>query len=449
MHSGADIPSLYEWLSPALGPVSPVAVAPCTGPRHWWGGQLDVEGLALGSVQAALTAANIACTGERLSTDSRAVAAAFASLDHLRVDGRQPVGFAELSGFFRAADGWVRLHANYPHHARVLVETFGVDSKDALAEQILRLGADLIAERVTAAGGLAVTLRSLDQWRGGDAGMFVDTQPWIRFELGETLGAPLVPGRRLSGVRVLDLTRVIAGPVATRFLALLGADVLRVDPPSNPELVDQYLDMGFGKRSATSDFADAAQRDRIEALLAEADVVISGYRPAALTRYGLDSAALRERFPALSVVTLDAWGDSGPWGDRRGFDSLVQSAIGVGELYGQTDNTGAWRPGALPVQALDHATGYGVAAAALALLARRSQIGAGSAHLCLARTGHLLLDLPRRNGGRQEFTVARESVESSFGTLSFAQPVAFSGGVRLTYRFPPGPYGNDPLSWAP
>ncbi|SPX82081.1 Formyl-coenzyme A transferase [Mycobacteroides abscessus] len=127
--------------------------------------------------------------------------------------------------------------------------------------------------------------------------------------------------------------------------------------------------MGFGKRSAISDFADAAQRDRIEALLAEADVVISGYRPAALTRYGLDSAALRERFPALSVVTLDAWGDGGPWGDRRGFDSLVQSAIGVGELYGQTDNTGAWRPGALPVQALDHATGYGVAAAALALLA--------------------------------------------------------------------------------
>ncbi|SHV38916.1 CAIB/BAIF family acyl-CoA transferase [Mycobacteroides abscessus subsp. abscessus] len=96
-----DLPSLYEWLSPALGPVSPVAVAPCTGPRHWWGGQLDVEGLALGSVQAALTAANIACTGERLSTDSRAVAAAFASLDHLRVDGRQPVGFAELSGFSR------------------------------------------------------------------------------------------------------------------------------------------------------------------------------------------------------------------------------------------------------------------------------------------------------------------------------------------------------------
>lgn len=96
-------------------------------------------------MQAALTAANIACTGERFSTDSRAVAAAFASLDHLRVEGRQPVGFAELSGFFRAADGWVRLHANYPHHARVLVETFGVDSKDALAEQILRLGADLIA----------------------------------------------------------------------------------------------------------------------------------------------------------------------------------------------------------------------------------------------------------------------------------------------------------------
>ncbi len=407
-----------------------------------------MEGLALGSVQAALTAAGLVCgPQEQFHTESSSVAAAFASLDHLRIDGRRPAGFAPLSGYFPARDGWVRVHANYPHHARVLSSVLGSDSKEGLGDAIASLSAVDVAHRVTDAGGLAVAVRTPQDWRESPEGCSVDTQPWIRFDLVEALGPALEAGRRLAGVRILDLTRVIAGPVATRFLALLGADVLRIDPPAVPELIDQYIDSGFGKRSAESDFADPAQREKLTALLQRADVLITGYRPGALEKFGLDPHTLRERYPSLVVVTLDAWGDQGPWGRRRGFDSLVQAAVGIGRLYGQL-NAAGWRPGALPVQALDHSTGYGVAAAALALLARRSTDGAGWAHLSLARTAHLLMDLPASGGDRRELDVPREETESIFGHLSLASPPVFARGSRIGYRGAPGPYGADPLEWA-
>ncbi|WP_256923774.1 CoA transferase, partial [Streptomyces sp. 13-12-16] len=152
---------------------------------------------------------------------------------------------------------------------------------------------------------------------------------------------PLLPA---AGLRVLDLTRVIAGPVATRTLALLGADVLRVDAPGLPEIADQHADTGFGKRSALLDLS--AGRDVFEELLASADVVVTGYRPGALDRFGLTPRALAERRPGVVVAQLSAWGAYGPWGDRRGFDSLVQVATGVAAVEGSS----AGRPGVLPAQ---------------------------------------------------------------------------------------------------
>lgn len=445
----ADIPELYQWLAPVTGPIDDTAVARVTGPRSWWGGPLDVEGLALGSVQAALTAARLACgPQEQFHSESSSVAAAFASLDHLRIDGRKPEGFAPLSGYFPARDGWVRLHANYPHHARALSGALGCDSKEELIGAIASSSAADVAQRVTDAGGLAVTVRSPQDWRQSPEGRFVDSQPWIRFHLVDAVGPALEAGRRLTGVRILDLTRVIAGPVATRFLALFGADVLRIDPPAMPELIDQYIDTGFGKRSATADFADPAQREKLAALLEHADVLVMGYRPGALEKFGLDPHALRERYRSLVIVTLDAWGDDGRWGDRRGFDSLVQAAVGIAQRYGRPEPDAGWRPGALPVQALDHSTGYGVAAAVLALLARRATAGAGWAHMSLARTAHLLLDLPAGDGDRRELEVPREETESPFGHLSFAAPPVFADGHRIGYRGAPGPYGSDPLEWA-
>jgi crotonobetainyl-CoA:carnitine CoA-transferase CaiB-like acyl-CoA transferase len=171
-------------------------------------------------------------------------------------------------------------------------------------------------------------------------------------------------------------------------LAALGADVLRLDPPWLPELPLSVLDGGPGKRSALLDARTADGRAVLERLLAEADVVVQGYRPGALAAVGLDPARLRDDHPHLVTVTLSAWGHAGPWSGRRGFDSLVQAATGIAVVEGD----GA-TPGALPAQALDHGTGYLIAAAALRGLAERARTGrAVHARVALARTAALLLD---------------------------------------------------------
>ena len=190
---------------------------------------------------------------------------------------------------------------------------------------------------------------------------------------------------------MLDLTRVIAGPVAGRTLASHGADVLRVDSPDRPDDIGRLLDTGAGKRHLLLDFRSRAGRRSLEELLTGADVLVQGYRPGALTAWGLDLEALSERHPHLAVVALSAWGRTGPWGRRRGFDSIVQAATGIAELCGTVGV-----PGALPAQALDHATGHLMAAAAMsALLGRGKEGGTWHAELSLAQTAHWLLTAPR------------------------------------------------------
>jgi crotonobetainyl-CoA:carnitine CoA-transferase CaiB-like acyl-CoA transferase len=191
----------------------------------------------------------------------------------------------------------------------------------------------------------------------------------------------------LAGMRVLDLTRVIAGPVATRTLASHGADVLRLDHPGLPDDPAGLLDTGPGKRSAVVDLASRSGRATVEDLLAGADVVVQGYRPGALDAFGLDPDSLAERHPHLAVVRLRAWGEDGPWRDRRGFDSLVQAATGIADTLASEAG-----PGVLPAQALDHGAGHLAAAAALrAVTRRREEGGVWSAELSLAQVAHWLL----------------------------------------------------------
>jgi crotonobetainyl-CoA:carnitine CoA-transferase CaiB-like acyl-CoA transferase len=265
-------------------------------------------------------------------------------------------------------------------------------------------------------------------------------------------------------VRVLDLTRVIAGPVSTRLLGALGADVLRIDPPQLPEIADQFVDTGFDKRSAEADLAEPGNGHLLQQLLAAADVVITGYRRGSLSRFGLEPAALLAARPELVVVTLDSWGSEGPWSGLRGFDSIVQAAAGVAHLYGTENHDGGWQPGALPVQALDHATGYGVAAAAIALLARRRLNGlGGSARLSLVRTAEELFALPAGKGAGNGTSTLTEpgpglhypglpepdlrTIASTFGELRYAGPPLLVDGRPLDYSSPPPPYGSSPLAW--
>ncbi|OIJ87249.1 CoA transferase [Streptomyces colonosanans] len=389
--------------------------------------------------------------------DDGAVATAFHSERHLLVDGREPVNFAPLSRFWPTADGWVRTHANYPHHRTRLLAALGLPAQASVADVAAALAerpAVEAEESVYAAGGLAVALRTPEQWAAHEQGRTVAAHPLVGRErldtaperpLRPSTATPLLPA---AGLRVLDLTRVIAGPVATRTLALLGADVLRVDSPHLPELPDQHADMDTGKRSTVLALAAPADRRTFEELLAEADVVVTGYRPAALDRFGLTPEQLAERRPGLVVAQLSAWGGYGPWGERRGFDSLVQVATGIAVTEGSAE-----RPGALPAQALDHGTGYLLAAAVLRSLTEQTEEGGSRVvRLALARTAAWLTNGAARAAG-QARAVYRgpdpwlAETDSVLGRLRYAlPPVRFAGGPTDWAR-PPGAWGADRARW--
>ncbi|WOH16800.1 CoA transferase [Paenarthrobacter sp. GOM3] len=443
-----------------LGALSEVPPAPWDGPRRWWGGALDVEGLALRSVQAVATALN-ALTGsaDRYSVAAGPTAASFDSLGYLRIDGQKPMGFAPMSGFRRTADGWIRLHANYPHHAARLLEALSARGPQDVDRALLSMTSLEAEAAIVANKGVAAAVRSRTEWLASPMRPAAASGDWIDVEpsaehAGASPGTAWFPAGNprlpLDGLRVLDLTRVIAGPTATRLLGALGADVLRIDPPQLPELTDAFVDSGFDKRSAEADLGRTTDLGVINGLVASADVVVTGYHDGGLDRFGLAPGALLASRPGLVVATLTAWGRGGPWQGRRGFDSLVQAATGIAERYGQPDDAG-WKPGALPVQALDHATGYGLAAAVIALLGERLRTGrGGSATMSLARTAEQLFELPPVHGDgapsplpEPEFLVT----DSPYGTLRFVGPPLLVEGTQLMYREPPVQYGSSALAW--
>ena len=300
-------------------------------------GPLAVLALAVGAVAAQLLAARDLAgdTGVPLGVDAAHVGVAFRSERHVRLDGR-PVGpgFAPLSRFWRTADGWLRLHGNYPHHRDAAVAVLGADVGTAA----LGWRAEELETAIVAAGGAAAAVRTGDVWRAHPQGRAVAGLPLL--SLTRTADGP--PRHTdVRELRVLDLTRVIAGPVSTRTLASHGADVLRIDGPRFPDDPAGLLDTGPGKRHVTLDLASPADRRVVEDLLAEADVVVQGYRPGALEAFGSDPAALAARHPHLVVVRLSAWGVAGPWAGRRGFDSLVQAATGIADRCGTPDGDAA------------------------------------------------------------------------------------------------------------
>lgn len=360
-------------------------------------------------------------------------AEAFRSERHTRVTGEKPKPlWAPLSGDYRTADGWVRLHANYPHHAVAIRRVLGGDP----APEVARRSSVEVEETVLAAGGAAAALRTRDDWLTTGPGTAVRQEPLVAMEkIGDAaprqLGPATVP---LAGVRVLDLTHVIAGPVCGRVLAAHGADVLHVTPPQWPVLLDLVRDTDFGKRQCTVDLGD-----ELRALVADADVFVQSFRPGALARKGFgpeDLAALR---PGIVVVSLSAYGHTGPWRDRRGFDSLVQMSSGIA-AHGGLD-----KPRALPAQALDHGTGWLAAYGAMTALRRRAT-GGGSWHvrLSLARTAEWLHDLGRQDGPVSEVDPTPWLTEtgSDFGRLTHIRVPCAS--VELAGPRQPG---RDPASW--
>jgi hypothetical protein len=324
------------------------------------------------------------------TVDIRHASLAFRSERYLRVDGAAPPIWDALSGDYRAVDGWVKLHANYPAHRDAVLRALQVpQDRDRVATAVRERTAVDVEDAVVAAGGAAAAARTAQVWAQHPQGVAVAALPLVRFDrLGATAPLPLSPADSpLGTVRVLDLTRVIAGPVAGRVLASYGADVLRVGADHLALVLAAAVDTGFGKRFTHLDLRTDAGRAALTALVREADVVVQAYRPGAMEALGFGPAACAAIRPGLVYVSICAWGQAGPWRARRGFDSLVQMATGI---------AAGDPPRPLPAQVLDHATGWLAAMAAVDGLRRRHTTGGGwHAQLSLARTAHWLDQLGR------------------------------------------------------
>lgn len=414
-----------------------------------------VTDLAAASMAAAgLALAEVADLGGPVVVDRRLASFWFAT--SLRPDGwLVPAPWDPVAGDYRTRDGWIRLHTNAPHHRAAAERVLGAQADRAGMERAVAgwVKAEL-ETAILAEGGCAAEMRELDEWAAHPQGRAVAAEPLVAF-------APAAdrtvsrwhpqPERPLAGLRVLDLTRVLAGPVATRFLAGFGADVLRIDPPDwdEPALVPE---VALGKTCARLDLHRAADRATFETLLAGADVLVHGYRPGALDGLGYGPEARRALAPSLIDVSLDAYGWTGPWAGRRGFDSLVQMSCGLaeaGQAWRQAD-----RPLPLPVQALDHATGYLMAAAVLRLLARRLSDGTGGqARLSLARTAALLV---AAGPSTPEADLAPECPEdcapgieaTAWGPARRLKPPVAMPGVAMRWDRAARRLGDDAPAWA-
>jgi crotonobetainyl-CoA:carnitine CoA-transferase CaiB-like acyl-CoA transferase len=405
-----------------------------------------VASLALNAVQA--QRAGGAVTPVRVSPAR--VAASYRSERLFRLDGEPTAAWAPLSGFWATADGWVRTHANYPHHAARLRQLLGL-AADADPAAFAAALADRSAVELEAAalqrGAIVAAVRDAATWREHPHARALTDRPLIDSGLvGDAAPRrwPAVPGLPLAGIRVLDLTRVIAGPVATRDLAAADADVLRVDSPRLPEIAAQHLDTGQGKRSTLLDLDAAGDRQRLAELLDGADVVVTGYRPGALGRFGLDPDALAERRPGLVVGQVSAWDTVGPWAGRRGFDSIVQATIGIAVAESPDGGT----PGALPAQALDHSAGHLLAAGiALALARQRSDGGSHRVSVALARVGQELLATPGSTPAEGTGDLPTVTVRTDAGqTITCAPPVLAFAGAPEAYRSMHS-WGSDEPRW--
>ena len=415
----------------------------------------DLAAASVGAAGLALRQLSVALGGEALPVrvDRRLASLWFGWSIH-PIGWERPPLWDAVAGDYATADGWIRLHTNAIHHRDAALAVLGcaVD-RDAVTRAVAGWRGEELEAAVVGNGGCAAVMRSAAAWAAHPQGIAVAAEPLIAVETWPREGAAAQgwPGgataaRPLAGVKVLDLTRVLAGPVATRFLAGYGADVLRIDPPdwNEPGVIPEVT---LGKRCARLDLHQPADRAVFEDLLARADVLVHGYRPAAMERLGYGERFRRTLNPGLIDVALDAYGWTGPLADRRGFDSLVQMSCGIAE-HGMR-MAGAGKPVPLPVQALDHATGYLMAAAVLrGLLFRVADGRAMRGRLSLARTAGLLAGFAPEAGAQPlaaagEVDLSPVIEHTEWGAARRLLPPVVVGGAAMAWDRPAASLGSS------
>ncbi len=393
-----------------------------------------------------------------VGVDMRAAAVEFRSERYLRIAGNAPSDLrGAITGVYRTRDsGHVRLHANFPHHRDNLLKLLVcAPTRDAVQAALLQRNAFAFETEAYEAGCVVAAMRTREQWHAHPQADALAAIPVLRIErIGDAPARPWPAGDRpLAGIRALDLTRIIAGPVGGRALAVHGADVMRIASPHLPFIDSLVKDTGRGKLSAYADLATTEGQQALRSLLSEADILLQAYRPGAITALGFgpeDAARIR---PGIVYVSLSAYGDVGPWAMRRGFDSLVQSAIGFNHAEGLA--AGIEEPKELPCQALDHASGYLLALGAMMARARQAREG-GSwlVRVALAGTGRWLWDLGRVEDGfsvpdprLEDVQDLLETSASPFGALRAVRHAARLSETPARWERPAVPLGTHESRW--
>ena len=400
---------------------------------------------------------------QHVSAPLRKAAASLRSAQYLGFeDGDGPAFFDPLFGYYPTGDQrWVQLHTNFKHtRDRALEVLQAPPERERVACAVLRWKACELEQALTDAGACASFVRTAQEWSDHPHAKAVDGLPLLEIlRIGDAPPAPLPAGDRpLSGIRVLDLTRVLAGPTCGRTLAEQGAQVMRIGGPHLPSVERCVIDTGHGKRNAYVDLREATGLAALTELVRDAQVFCQAYRPGALAQRGLspqDLAALR---PGIVYVSLSAYGHQGPWAARRGYDTLVQCTTGIAhEQGGGAGAAPGVMPSHLPGAALDYISGYLAAFGAMRALHLRATMGGSYlVRVSLCQTAHWLKSFPRTapeahaNLGLQSAEDVSDlmvSSDTAWGRLQHLGPVLDLSETPGRWTCPASPLGTHPPQW--
>jgi crotonobetainyl-CoA:carnitine CoA-transferase CaiB-like acyl-CoA transferase len=400
---------------------------------------------------------------QEVAVDLRQAVASLRSGHYLQVNGANVRSERNaVMGMYPAKNGrWSYIHANFPNHRAAALKVLGVpEEHEAVRQAVTKWDAIELEEAIIAAGGAGGMVRSMAEWAQHPQAAAIASLPLMEIlKIGDSPPEPLPEAERpLSGIRVLDLTRVLAGPTCARTLAEHGADVLKITAPHIAARDDQEYDTGHGKLSARLDLRQPQDLDTLKGLVREGDVFSQGYRPGTLGDRGLSPEALAAVRPGLVYVSLCAFSHKGPWAARRGFDTVVQNVSGITTRQGKLFPGANPGPQFYPVSAIDYLTGYLMAFGAMVALARRAREG-GSwlVRISLAQTGRWLVDRGQvPEAGLKDVDkelypaeIARWSIESDTpaGRLRHLGPTVRLSETAPYWARPSAPLGHHQPVW--
>lgn len=417
--------------------------------------------LAAGAATAARIGRNRGIPAGRVRVNSRHAEASLLSFAHLAFldpttapPARQaPEARTAAAGFYRTADGrWLYLHPGFPHNTAGLLRLLGVadDRESVSAAVAAREGAELEAAIATAGLCGAIT-RSAAEWDASLPGRLLADRPVVDIvQLNDSPPEPLPPAtdaRPLEGMRVLDLTRVLAGPTCARTLASYGADVLRIGAAGLPFVPLFVADTGFGKRSAHLDLTRPDDAQRLRRLIRDTDVFSQGYRSGAMDRLGFGVTDVAQLRPGILYVSINCYGHDGDWRSRPGWEQLAQVVTGIANQQGLDKN--ADTPVLLPAAVTDYITGYLAAFGVLAALERRARVGGSYwVRVSLCRTGMWIRSLGLRRNlaaravAEAEIAALQDQMDTPWGAVRYLRPAVSISGSRVAWDRPPAPLGS-------